>query len=385
MNPQFYDDEIHTLISMVETGKGNQSESVQKLPASEFTCPKRHAREQAMFRAMPLIVAHSSQIPKPGDFLVNDDLGKSYLLVRGGDGTVRGFLNYCQHRGTRLVQRDTGSSVRRFQCPYHGWSYDTAGSLVGVPREDLFPGLERDQKHLREARVDERHGLIWLTQDPDSAIQLDPFVGDMARDLDEIARENTALWFNHTRPLKANWKLPLDAFLESYHIAVLHRESIANYFVKHVAATAACGRHIRSLVPRANILELKQQDWSELNLREYVSPSYIVFPNTCFILHPTSVSLLTVYPGKLPGESTWNHKLLIPAMPRTEHEKNHYDKTIKILDGITFEGEDFWASEQIQQGLNAGALEDLTLGLTEGMLLRFHQCVEATCLEVGAT
>ena len=130
-------------------------------------------------------------------------------------------------------------------------------------------------------------------------------------------------------------------------------------------------------MPRANILELKQCDWSAVELRDYVSPSYIVFPNTCFILHPTSVSILSVYPGKLPGESSWNHKLLVPQMPRSQQERRHYDKTIRILDGMTFAAEDFWVSEQIQQGLDAGAIDHVTLGLTEGAIREFHDRVDA--------
>lgn len=381
MRANFYRTELQTLIGMVESGTGMQSESVRKLPASHYTCPERHGREQDMLRKMPLVVGHVSQVASPGDFFVCDDLGKSYLIVRGADGKARAFLNHCQHRGTRLVQQDAGSGAKRFTCPYHAWTYDTTGRLAAVPREDLFPCLDRDSKHLREARLEERYGLLWLTQDFDSTVSIDEFLLGMERELDFLARENTAMWFNETRPLKANWKLPLDAFLESYHIAVLHRESVGPYFVRHIASSEHCGPHIRSLVPRANILELKELDWSEAKLREYVSPSYIVFPNACLILHPTSLSLLTVYPGAVPGESSWNHKLLIPNMPETEREKKHYDKTIRVLDGMTYEAEDFWVSEQIQQGLEAGAIDELTLGLTEGLILEFHDKVDKACAQ----
>ena len=386
MKAEFYRNEVQTLIGMVESGVGLQSESIRKLSADHFTCPKRHAREQAMLRRMPLIVGHASQVAEPGDFFVCDDFGKSYLIVRGVDGEVRAFLNYCQHRGTRLAQVDSGSRAKRFTCPYHAWSYDTHGCLAAVPREDLFPGLDRESKHLKQARLDERFGLLWLTQEPDSTVTIDELLRGFERELHFLAKENTAMWFNKTRPLKANWKLPLDAFLESYHIAMLHRESVGAYFVRHVANSEHCGPHIRSFVPRANILELKELDWSEAKLRDYVSPSYIIFPNACFVLHPTSLSVLTVYPGAVPGESTWNHKLLIPKMPETEREKKHYDKSIRILDGVTYEAEDFWVSEQIQQGLDAGAIDELTLGLTEGLIREFHDKVEkASAQHAGAS
>ena len=376
MKATFYRDEVQALIEMVENDSGIQSESVRTLPADHFTCPERHEREKNMLRRMPLIIGHSSQVAESGDFFVCDDLGKSYLIVRGIDGRVRAFLNHCQHRGTRLVQAGCDGRTKRFTCPYHAWTYDTTGRLVAIPREDLFPGLDRDSKHLKTVRLDERYGLLWLTEEADSNVTIDEFLQGMERELDFLAQQNAAMWFNRTRSLKANWKLPLDAFLESYHIAVLHRESVGPYFVRHIASSVHCGPHIRSLVPRANILELKALDWSEANLREYVSPSFIIFPNACLILHPTSVSLLTMYPGERPGECAWNHKLLIPKQPETERERKHYDKTIRVLDGMTFEGEDFWVSEQIQQGLDAHAIDELTLGLTEGLIGEFHDKVD---------
>ena len=68
--------------------------------------------------------------------------------------------------------------------------------------------------------------------------------------------------------------------------------------------------------------------------------------------------------------------MLIPKLPETERERKHFDKTIRVLDGMTFEGEDFWVSEQIQQGLDADAIAELTLGLTEGLIGEFHDKVD---------
>ncbi|MDJ0656534.1 MAG: aromatic ring-hydroxylating dioxygenase subunit alpha [Xanthomonadales bacterium] len=383
MKADFYRDQLTDLVSMVESGSGQQGDALASIPASEFTCPERLAAEKALFRRLPLIVGHSSQVAEPGDYMVHEDLGTSYLIVRGRDGTLRAFLNYCQHRGTRLVQKASGSSAQRFTCPYHAWSYDIQGRLASVPREDLFPCLDQESKGLKQVRLDERFGLLWLVQDPDGAPPLNEYLDGIEAELTAIAGENKALWFNRTRNLKANWKLPLNAFLESYHIAVLHRHSVGRFFVRHIALSEQRGQHIWSLVPRSSILELKDANWSDANLQDYVTPSYILFPNACFVLHPTSVSVLTLYPGERPGESTWNHMLLIPEMPQTDEEARHYDKTIEVLDGMTYEAEDFWVSEQMQQGLDAGAIDNLTLGLTEHMILAFHDTINRALETAG--
>ena len=328
-----------------------------------------------MFKRQPLIVGHSSQLANSGDFLVKEIAGVSWLLTRDGEGVARAFYNYCQHRGTRLVQENSGCS-KRFSCPYHAWTYDLQGKLVGVPSPELFPNLDRSKKGLKEGYLMEQYGFLWLIQDADYQRPLDDFLSGFEKDMSALELENHHVYFNCTRPLQANWKLPLDAFLESYHISVLHKDSIGSFFVRNVAYSDNVGPHIRSLVPRSNILDIKPLDWQTEEINHYVTPTYILFPNACFIFHPTSVSLITLFPGTTPGTCRWNHLLMVPKKPETDAEKAHYDKTIEVLDGMTFEREDFWVSEQIQQGLNAGAIDGLTLGLTEQMIGRFHANIE---------
>lgn len=69
--------------------------------------------------------------------------------------------------------------------------------------------------------------------------------------------------------------------------------------------------------------------------------------------------------------------MLVPEYPATEKQKKHYEKSIKVLDGMTYEAEDFWISEQIQKGLDAGAINEVTLGLIENLIVHFHQTVNS--------
>ena len=101
MKAEFYQQELTDLIRMVEAGRGDESEAITELSAANYTCPQKLAAERELFKEMPLIVGHSSEAKTPGDYFVTDDLGPSYLVVRGADGKLRAFLNYCQHRGTQ--------------------------------------------------------------------------------------------------------------------------------------------------------------------------------------------------------------------------------------------------------------------------------------------
>jgi len=165
MRAEYYAKQIADLLDMVERGQGHEDDTVQTLDASDYLDLDRLEREKAMFRGLPLMVAHSSRLAKPGDFLVHEMNDQSWLIVRGQDGKARGFYNYCQHRGTKLVH-ENGGCKKRFTCPYHAWTYDVDGKLLGVPRNDLFPGLDKAKHGLKPAHIEEAYGFIWLTHEP---------------------------------------------------------------------------------------------------------------------------------------------------------------------------------------------------------------------------
>lgn len=376
MRAEFYAKQVANLIKMVEQGEGDEADATQHLNAAEYLDPDRLDREKAMFRRLPLMVAHSSEIAKPSEFVVRELDDRSWLLVRGDDGKARAFYNYCQHRGTKLVHESDGCK-KKFTCPYHAWTYGVRGNLLAVPRADLFPGLDKETRGLKPAHLEEAFGFLWLTQEAQHAVPLASFLGpELSEEMIEMDLGSYTVYFDKTRELKANWKFPLYAFLEPYHISTLHKNSIADYFVQNVAHSECFGPHIRSFVPRKSIVELVDADLSQANFADYVTPSNILFPNICTIAHPTSFSVISMFPGESPGESQWRHMLLVPKAPNTDAERAHYDKTIEVLDGITYEKEDFWASEQIQKGINAGAIDELLLAKNEMMLKVFSDTVD---------
>ena len=110
-----------------------------------YTSAERFDRERShIFRSLPLIAAHRSELPKPGAFLSRQVAGLPVLLTRDDDGAAHAFLNVCRHRGTRLVGEASGCK-RRFACPYHAWTWDNRGELKGIPHEQQgFPGIELD-------------------------------------------------------------------------------------------------------------------------------------------------------------------------------------------------------------------------------------------------
>jgi nitrite reductase/ring-hydroxylating ferredoxin subunit len=375
MNAEFYQSQVEKLLTMVEQGKGDEFDQTTILHAGDFLDTGKLEAEKSMFRRLPLLVAHTSEIGNTGDFIVREFDSRSWLIVRGDDGVARAFLNYCQHRGTKLVQESEGCK-KRFSCPYHAWTYGVKGNLVGVPRADLFPGLDKSTKNLKAGHLEEAFGFLWLTQEG-AAKPIAEYLGaPLVEELEEQNFANYHVFFDKTRPLNANWKFPIFAFLESYHIGTLHKNSIAEFFEENIAHSERHGPHIRSFVPRKNLHELKGANLSQINLSEYITPTNILFPNVCMIGHPTSHTIISMFPGKTPGTAEWRHMLLVPKLPETDAEQAHFDKTVAVLDGITYEKEDFWVSEQLQEGINAGAIDELVLATNENMLKTFQDTVE---------
>ncbi|HEY4176669.1 MAG TPA: SRPBCC family protein [Kofleriaceae bacterium] len=131
---------VRRVLAHLDARSTDANPTASTVPIEAYADATRIDRERArIFRELPLIVGHISQIPAPGDFFTHDASGVPLLLVRDDAGEVRAMLNVCRHRGTRLENRACGNA-KAFVCPYHAWSYGRDGELIGVPHERAFLG-----------------------------------------------------------------------------------------------------------------------------------------------------------------------------------------------------------------------------------------------------
>jgi len=87
-----------------------------------------------------IYVGHTSQIPRPGDYCTTDIATRPVVMVRHEDGSVRVLMNRCAHKGAKLVSAPAGNTGRFFRCPYHGWAYNTDGSIRAIPLKSGYDG-----------------------------------------------------------------------------------------------------------------------------------------------------------------------------------------------------------------------------------------------------
>ncbi|MEL7047199.1 MAG: Rieske (2Fe-2S) protein, partial [Pseudomonadota bacterium] len=175
---------IGELRDLARAGRCYLDEVEARNPVAKYTDASHFAREQeSLFRVMPRIAAHVSELPSANSFLRREIAGRSVLITRDSEGEVHAFLNVCRHRGARLVDDDSGCR-EAFSCPYHAWRYSNRGELIKVPfAEQGFPDLDMSSSGLVHLAVAERYGFIWVMPSAGVAMDIDSYLGPLAEDL----------------------------------------------------------------------------------------------------------------------------------------------------------------------------------------------------------
>ncbi len=202
-----------------------------RVPSWLFTDPELfEAERKTIFRGPTWnYVALSCEVAKPGDFKRNYVGDIPVVVTRDENGDVNVFVNNCAHRGVMFCQQARGNQTE-FMCPYHQWTYNLKGDLIGLPFRRGFQkkggmpdDFELKDHGLEKLKVTERNGAIWASFDS----EVEPFedyLGEkMLHYYDRIfdGRELKVLGYMR-QEVPANWKLYVDNQKDPYHATLLH-------------------------------------------------------------------------------------------------------------------------------------------------------------------
>jgi phenylpropionate dioxygenase-like ring-hydroxylating dioxygenase large terminal subunit len=206
--PQFLADESYTYLGS------------EPIPASRYTDPTFFREELA--KMWPYVwqwAAREEDLPEPGDTIVYENAGRSYLVTRQPDRSVRAFHNVCLHRGRKL--RTSDGTVNQFRCPFHGFTWNTDGSLKQIPCRWDFPHISDDKMRLPEAQVGRWGGYVFLREE-DRGPSLEEYLSPIPEHFKRWRHEEctTSIWVGKVVP--ANWKVVMEAFMEAWHSLVTH-------------------------------------------------------------------------------------------------------------------------------------------------------------------
>lgn len=334
-----------------------------------------------IFHEIPLPVATSAELPSVGDFKAMRVVGREIVIVRAKDGTVNAMLNVCRHRSMKLVPEGCGSA-RRFTCGYHSWTYDTDGLLTGVPGEDTFGPVDREENSLVRLACDERAGIIFVCLTPGRAIDLDAWLGDALPLLEQLGLDKTHHF--STRELAGpNWKVTVDGYLEGYHFSSLHANTVALTNYSNMAAFDSYGPHMRHVFALKSIdrfLDLPRDDWEPA---EALGLVYWIFPGMAIAggwRERTVVSVML--PGDSWAESMTRQTVLLRHAPQTPEELLEAERTADWF-YAAFRDEDYTAQTEVMNGLSSLADKDMLIGRNEPGVQHVHESIDRL-LRAGA-
>lgn len=368
-------EELVSLMDLVDHKTTALADSVMEIDVSEYYDPARFEREKIeLFRNYAQFVGPSCMIPEPGDYFAFDDTGIPILIVRNEAGVLNAFVNICSHRGAPLNECESGKAKkgRMFSCPYHGWSYDLEGALIGVPfGSEGFDSIDRSTLGLKRLQVEEKNGMIFVMPNPELRFDIDEVMGGIDERLSGFGFEDHFYLGSKQVFTNFSWKLNMDTFHEYYHFEFLHPNTIAQMAHTNLATYHQYGRNHSMGSAALSIDELRDLPHDQWNPRAHSSYVNYIFPNTVIFVVEDHFQTWRVYPIS-PDRSVVYHSMFLPEKPADEVQRKSYEEYFQMINDVAVQ-EDYTLVDKINRGINCGIDRKVLVGRNEPGVQNMHR------------
>ncbi|WP_116997202.1 aromatic ring-hydroxylating oxygenase subunit alpha [Desertimonas flava] len=381
--PNDWDEIVARLLVHLDAGTTDSADGVHAVDVSDYLDADRWAREMdRIFRHSPVVVALTAHLPEPGSYRSIDLAGIPVLSVRQADGSVRAFINACRHRGAQIVAHGTGKA-RRFTCPYHAWSYDGSGALLGVAGRPTFGDIADNHQQLTELPCAERSGFVFAVLDPAVSFDVDEWLAGYGPILDALGLDDVEL-LDERELIGPNWKVAYDGYVDGYHLDILHKDTLGKDVMGNIMTCDAWGPHQRVAFARRNLHELRDIPREEWQPGGHMGLVHTVFPHVSVAGNGgTGMMVSQLIPGPTPDRSRTIQTHVV-TRNATEEERAATAQRADFLEWVVNE-EDYKTGLGIQAALASGANTEFLFGRNEPGNQRFHQWVDRLLAEPFAT
>ena len=344
-------------------------------PNEIFTGRERFDAEQArIFRRHAVPVTVAALLPESGSVVAVDAYGKPLMVSRTRQDEIKVFINACQHKGAKLLEDCEVHKQGRVTCPYHAWTYGIDGKLIGVARSDMFQGLDKANRSLKELPSTVWGGVVYAQLDG-GALDVSHLSDQVADDFSALGIPDAHVYGRKTFELKANWKVVLEPFLEGYHVQRLHAASIGGLFVDAPSTVDTFGANVRQVSGRIGYDPAMLDADADANVHKLVTHAYTAFPNVVLVTSQYYISLMILMPRDV-DHTTVHYFMLTPGPATTPKAAEVFERSYDLIIKV-FAGEDFRAAQISQAGLAAGVpTETIYCGLEENVI-RYYDAFEA--------
>lgn len=322
-----------------------------------YTDPVTFERELTrVFDEDWVYVGRQGTIPNPGDYMTAKVGKRPVVCIRQKDGSIRAFGNFCLHRYAKLL--DGRGKTGRIVCPYHAWTYDITGQLIGITDPQGFGDTCKSDIRMVELACEVWLGFVFVSvrRDlPSMAEKLAPLAEHLSRyGLDTYEDRYTI----DQEPWSGNWKLTFENFVECYHVTYAHKGSIGPTNPTKLAELGPAGFKQFSVHYNPYRIEDSPEVYNEaLNEEERRRLHVIgIYPNLLLAIDPNFVWWMALEPEAVDRTNgRWGLSYSPLAMQGMKDPDAYAEKILEVIGIATKEDKEVVA--RVQEGVAFGAPE----------------------------
>jgi len=375
-------------------------EESRSLLADTYSSPLFYELEmQTIYRKTWVCVGVTDEVKEIGDTKALTLANQPLLIIRDKKEKLRGFYNVCSHRGSLIVKNNTITNQKVLACPYHSWSYNLEGKLLGTSlfnKARRFEKIERDNEFgLVPFQIDTWGPYIFVNLNPTNTVTLKQYLGDLFdRYIHHFPQDNNEWKLARKKeyPVQSNWKNTSENFMDFYHLPWLHPTLVQTSTVDAHVIMQGPGMYMGfGTVPLTKGGSPADADFLPhvKSLTGHFSHNSAIFlhlfPNLSLFLLPHHVYSLTMIPNSVSNTTEVAHLFMQSDTTKNLSKKEADSKTDDIFnfwDSVNIE--DISAVEDVQRGQKAGPYTGGPFSQFEAMIHRFQQMVVESVVTDGS-